>query len=479
MGKKKGRQSGQFSSKSKRAAHVSELNEAISEVRLKNSNHNMTSSNKVMVKEQMRSQHSHGSANYCRHHRLHLSTGSLVGQERKVVTSMSRLKGLLRERLLEDRALASHVRRQQWLFSTNSGNHPDPETTRSRCLSSMSSSTSTRREEEAGSGTAIGWILSYEHREYMAGIREYDEEKKRLRRMVAPSLEDLCLKELGSVLKDYISYFGRDYMHHRMEFFTSDLLSSLSKHCHDINNDIAFVLGNHAHLEHLVLHSKRCPTSTTATDQSNAGDECCCLNDEAFLPLIPQMALKQDEEVKEEVTRSAHHPSSDEEEVEEESWETLDLDGVGYQGCWKLERLEIRDYQATVVTNLIHFLGKCPRITHLSLSCSLTEVSGPKVLFARDCCTVGCYDDMADVSTTSMGGTIVDKLCNLQVLDLSGCSWVSYDILYSFVSRLKRGGSFVPLELINVKGCCSLTEEMCQSLSASMNNGPIVSKQWK
>ena len=62
-------------------------------------------------------------------------------------------------------------------------------------------------------------------------------------------------------------------------------------------------------------------------------------------------------------------------------------------------------------------------------------------------------------------GKIVDTLCNLQVLDLSGCSWVTSDILYSFIRRLNEGNSFITLELITVKGCCSLKNEVYQVLS--------------
>ena len=155
----------------------------------------------------------------------------------------------------------------------------------------------------------------------------------------------------------------------------------------------------------------------------------------------------------------------------EDSWESLDLDYVSYQGCWKLERLEIRDYQATNIKHLTTFLSKCPRITHLSLSTSLNSMSGPKILLANETEHYDCEDDDFD-------GTIVDALRNLQVLDLSGCRWITYDILHCFIKRLIKGSSFVPLELINVKGCSSLSDEMCKTLSVSMKNRPIVSKQW-
>lgn len=74
-------------------------------------------------------------------------------------------------------------------------------------------------------------------------------------------------------------------MNHRVEFFPSDLLSSLSKQCENVNKEVAFVLGNHSHLERLVLLSKN-----LATDSN--GDS--CLTDDAFLPLIPQMEFNRE-----------------------------------------------------------------------------------------------------------------------------------------------------------------------------------------
>jgi hypothetical protein len=68
----------------------------------------------------------------------------------------------------------------------------------------------------------------------------------------------------------------------------------------------------------------------------------------------------------------------------EESWEILDLNYISYQGCWKLERLEICDYQATTIKHLRNFLCKCPRITHLSLSSSVNAISGPRILLTNN-----------------------------------------------------------------------------------------------
>ena len=439
MGKKKGRQSGQFSSKSKRAAHWSELHEAASDVR------NTRNKAKAKVSSSSNSL-SNGTRN---------GDTTSLGTQRKVLTSMTRLKGLLRERLLEDRVLESNFRQQQW--------------GRSRLNDVITIDENMEQQQEC---TNVGWILSYQHREFLAGVRDFDTQKSSSTKVsVVPPLEELSLKGFASVLKDYVSYFGKDFMHQRLEYFPSDLLSSLSQQCHTINNDVAFVLGNHAHLERLVLSSSRlnnkhlpvvgCTSTTESHDQHSS-----CLTDEAFIPLIPKMVFQREEQEGNESNAPSHDV--------EESWENLDLNCISYQGCWKLERLEIRDYQATTIKHLRNFLCKCPRITHLSLSSSFNAISGPTILLTNNTEHYDCEDGDND-------GTIVDTLCNLQVLDLSGCSWVTYDILYSFIRRLhNKGNSFVPLELINVKGCCSLTDEMCQVLSTctSVKNRPIVSKRW-
>jgi len=172
MGKKKSRQSGQFSSKSKRAAHLSELNDTVSEVRKKDPKRTSKASNNSV---------SNGNYN------LYLSTRSLVGQ-RQVLMSMQRIRGLLRERLLEDRELEWNFRQQQWgLYRPSKSNESRNCNTKQEC-------------------TPTGWILSYEHRKYLAGIRECDEKKS-----IVPSLEDLCLKGFASALKDYILFWQRFY----------------------------------------------------------------------------------------------------------------------------------------------------------------------------------------------------------------------------------------------------------------------------
>ena len=82
-------------------------------------------------------------------------------------------------------------------------------------------------------------------------IKKFREENGR-----GPNTEELlAIKSLASVMKDYVDACGVEYMHDRIGTLPRSSITLLSIHCRDINDDIAYILGRHCHVQDLVLHA--------------------------------------------------------------------------------------------------------------------------------------------------------------------------------------------------------------------------------
>lgn len=408
MGKKKGRQCGDFSSKSKRAAHLTEI--------YKNADLD------TAVARCQRSK------NLSRHRSS--SSASKGAQNERASVDFRHLQTLLQERRHEDQMRATVVsRRVQHQHAVTSHNAPD-------CL-------------DRDSINEVGWILSYNHKE----SRDPKEEK------LVPSLQDLSARALAPILQDYVSAYGEYFVHESIGLLPSTVISEISANCENITDNLAHVLGNHPHLKGLVLNGSLLPKCEPIGDKIN-GKIPSRLTDKGLHSLIPQLICSK----------------TPEKSTENDSWENLESchDNEIFSGCWKLQRLELRNHDTKSIENLVLLLERCSHITHLCLSNSLNGITGPAILLHSGRFSFHAKN-LLNWEGRSENCTLIDLLKNLQVLDLSQCRWLNYELLLSFLKCLKERSTKLPLEIICIAGCCPVLLEKVQMLNVYTCQKPLIS----
>eukprot|EP01083_Nonionella_stella_P017595 49214_1 len=203
MGRKKGKQGGISGYKSKSAAFATEINNYVSE---------------------------------------HYQSSSSSRQRQR----QGQLRGILRERIMDDRQRDANHRR---IFTT---------TTRTRQSHSI---TSTLAQAQAQTQTLlscnkeippVGWLMNYDHRERMAGILPRTSRDDAARCVPVPSLHSLCIDALAPVLNAYIEALGKTYIHDRLGLLPSTTISDISMRCQDINDSMAYVVGAHSDVDRIV-----------------------------------------------------------------------------------------------------------------------------------------------------------------------------------------------------------------------------------
>ncbi len=127
MGKKKGKQSGSFGHKSKLAAYTLEINQCVSE-------HNLSSQQRK-------------SGNVTSHQR-NVSTTVQKNEQRKLLR-LNHLKGLIRDRVMEDRGRDADFRRSRMTASVNS-----------LALSRRRRDNSIKRKTQEDMPSSIGWLMN-------------------------------------------------------------------------------------------------------------------------------------------------------------------------------------------------------------------------------------------------------------------------------------------------------------------------------
>lgn len=422
MGKKKGRQSGEFSSKSKRAVHFTEI--------FKNAEGDSADA---------RCQRQHKSSRY--------GTSSLLHQRKEVRNErisidFRHLRTLLQERRFEDQALRARLV--------------------TRAPPRQNNALPSKVIPEYGRGelkSEAGWILSYDHETFMANrlshpegenVGQYWTEQK------IPSLQNISARILAPILRDYVFALGEDFVHQNIGMLPGNVISEISASCENITDDLAYVLGNHSHVRGLVLN---CPVKNNDEERMRYDDG---LTDEGLKRLIPQLIGSK----------------WNAEKSVEDSWENLEFrhDNEIFSGCWNLRRLELHNHDTKSVQNLSLLLERCPQITHLCLNNSLNETTGPALLFhSGDLDSPSSKLDWGCIN----GGTLVDLLKNLQILDLSQCKWLKYNILLPFLRCIKASTEDLPLKMIRVAGCCPDLEEKVEILNGLTLNKPLISTRYQ
>lgn len=426
MGKKKGRQCGQFSSKSKRAAHLTEIYKNAEGDSAKARCHRSESSP---------------------HHSTSPFYQTKEERNERVSVDFRHLRTLLQERRCEDRMSATLV------------NHPVPHHPNSEFWQKESKSSD------------VGWILSYNHIELKAGLGD----PKGMGAIqcgttkIIPSLQNLSARVLAPILRDYISAFGEEFVHENIGMLPSVTISEISASSENVTDDLAYVLGNHAHLEGLILNVAPFSSSKGEVGDKTTGRCRNRLTDKGLKRLIPQLICsKWDDD--EEYTATV-----DDSKENKDTWENLESchDNQMFSGCWKLRRLELRNHNTRSIENLTLLLERSPQITHLCLINSLNEITGPSLLFRSKGFTSPA--NTMSWQGCSIGGTLLDLLKNLEILDLSECKWLNYDILLNFLQIIKASTMKLPLKMISVAGCCPNLEKKVQILNELTCEKPLIS----
>ena len=334
MGKGKGHQCGSFGRKSQGAAFRHEFQEQVSQVRLNRPKPVTTKS-------------------------------SLTPKERPRLASLGQLKGLIQERQSYEQFEMMQERRRNG-FVPNA-----------RLPQLQSDPIETHPP---------GWMLHY---------GEPDDP-------IDPTVELLqksCRKMLAKHLQDYLEAMGPQDLHGALSLLPSETLSALSVEISKrggMTNELAHVLGCHAHVERLSFHAAL-HIDETLTDEGI----------EALVPYMPEQDT---------------HDSWEEMET---SIDLLQLQGVSV----RLKRLELIHCHLLTFGALERLLTKCSCITHLSLAGSLNAEDGPQVLLH-----------------------LPQWLPGLQVLDLSQCSWVTAELLYVYSNHYENRGPKV-----YSKGCATIS----------------------
>ncbi|CAJ1970282.1 unnamed protein product [Cylindrotheca closterium] len=225
------------------------------------------------------------------------------------------------------------------------------------------------------------------------------ERKRFFENSTVSSLEIMTLKVLGEYLVDYLNAMGIEQLHGALSLLPSETLAALSvliSYNTGVDNNLAYVLGNHSHVTCLSLRA-------TKIDDS--------FNDDGLLSLLP------------EVEDSSSELQS--------SWEDLDgnddgetmMANIQFDGSTsRLQRLELVECPSITVDGLLAFLEKQPFIKRLSIAgCFNREDKGEKLL-----------------------QRLPQLLPSLESLDLRRCSWVCQSSIHTLANTYERNQNGSP-----------------------------------
>jgi hypothetical protein len=315
---------------------------------------------------------------------------------------LGQLKGILRERQYEESLDLMERRRRAGFVPPRSKVHTADDAT-----------ILARLEEHPP-----GWILNG------GGKKDPSTQKQSLSSMVVESLERKCIQVLSRCIMEYLEAMGREDLHAALSLLPPDTLAELSiavSKGNGISNDLAYCIGKHAHVEELSLRSNMkigCETNNYLTD-------------EGLLELVPRLPSKaQCDDGSETIVddwEDACNDWSDETMLDTRPAaaaavpvvvDVLHLDGVNVG----LKRLELIDCLYLSSKAIMALLQKCACITHLSLAGSIQVI-----------------DDGMEVIRA-----LPELLPDLQVLDVTRCSWVTGDLLAQMRDAYERGPTSGP-----------------------------------
>lgn len=489
MGRKKGKQSGSFGSKLKRSNYLSEILQQQYEnnatLPVGQIGHAKRRSDSSILAAKRSSSISPPSSSFS------LSPSSTSISKRRTAINLNQLRGLIRERILEDRVLDANQRRARLFLTrpiTSQQSDNKQDNSHTNCI---------RRQEQVHDHLRdeiqmiqAGWLLTYDHRSVLAGLQSssfFNTSLSSSNMIGVHSLENLTIHALASVMRDYVDACGVDYMHGRMAELPGSVIAKLSSKVRDVTDDMAYVLGHHPHVERLVLNGcddfyQSCSILHEEDEEdlyeyeskSSLGSSWlttkglyCMINAENHTLISEKGECKHEEVIDSWESLSLQDEEDKITDLYSSSHVPFVRSSLETMTSWtnNLQRLELRSFHPTDPREFIGFLMKCSKLTHLSLAYSLNSITGRKLLLLED-----------DINNRKSGTkTILEVLPNLQVLDLHGCRWLQLDILKVFLDRIMRSSDTgssssssrrTTLEMVCIGGCSSYVSRECASLNS-------------
>lgn len=444
MGRKKGKQGGEFGFKSKHAAFTSDIHQIVSEHRNSSRRKHASTAGNNNLSSQISFQSSFSSS------RPRLSA------------NVNQLRGLLRERIMEERLRdATHRRATRMSMPTNS------QLRRTEDKTEMI-------DEKLSPSVPPGWLIEYDHREALAGISQHSQKNE----TSLSSLEILSIRSLAQVLNEYIFACGAKYVRERISTLTSHTITSLSALCTNVTDDTAYVLGGHAHVDCMVLNAPpRDLYQSDDIDDENNSKPGKVLTAKGLNAMILARSSSHNEPEETENEFSEHR-------VVVDSWEDIQFhDEFNHSDKFGMQRLELRNFDTGDTATFASFLCQCSMLTHLSLNKSLNAITGPQILLNSIDSEEGDNHDILENGSTK---SLLDILPKLKILDLSGCLWLHLDLLKLFLKRvmIRRNNhqrssydernSSVSLEMVYIQGCCEYLSKHCDALNNFTGRKPLI-----
>lgn len=329
--------------------------------------------------------------------------------QRPRLTSLGRLNGILRERQYEESfELMERRRRDGFVPPRTAAFH----TSENDAIPTLDDH-------------PPGWILQYG--KDLAPCQQIP---------VVESLERHCLKVLSRYIMEYLEAMGREELHAALSLLSPDTLATLSITVSKgigISDDLAYCIGKHAHVEELSLRSN--VKIGTGSNNHNHNH----LTDQGLFHLVPRLPYPAQgdnghERILEDWEDMYNNQHDDTLENRHSlAWDVFHLDGVNVG----LKRLELIDCLYLSASAVLALLEKCTCITHLSLAGSIEVI-----------------DDGVEVMQA-----LPERLTELQVLDVTRCSWGTGDVLAQMRAAYEKGYSSRKPPIVHSQGLLPSSDE--------------------
>ena len=312
-----------------------------------------------------------------------------------------------------------------------------------------------------------------------------------------PSLVTLCVQQVSrpNVLQHYIEDYGLETIHSLFSTFQPSLLTSIQVSTVTLSQapvspDSWMVMAHHSHLERLCATGGSHDCASSSTIQTEYFDSLCrhCHSMSQVLSKIIDSSYTQILggliDTHEAVDHWEDVALSDDDE-KDEPWKksmqfARQLDAASL-ACTALTRLELLDIPYLDPLVLTTFLAKCPKLTHLRLTNVFHSYSGPLFLMQHlidipmnvglnahyehdhPVNTIwGSEDDQTNKITKVSTTNGLPLIPGLQMLDLSHNSWIHDSLLKEFARKWLLCFLETPNHLhnINVSGCDTTIENI-------------------
>ena len=496
MGHKKGKQAGEFSNKRANSLHRYLLNDYISEAdefrnpvrstfraedlgRWHKDGTGVGGRDKWSTLFSKSSSSSYSSSSQTNNARL-----SSINNSAAVGRRLAHLRFLLEERRLEDRIDDRQLRLRLQRQRMQNVHNAD----RDYCCAN---------DVPDKERNEIGWLL----RQHDDNINIHKPGKDNS----IPTLQTLAAQRLGPLLPMYVAACGHEYVGNALQSVSSDILCETSIALASsteatITDGVLKALIHSGVASRLVLKGTETPfdddecTKIDDCDRDDADeDDIHLLSDVGLLSIIPRIQPISDK-------GQLDDNDNENEDSSYDNWETVVHD-ITTVGCIHLTRLELIDIPLHSGTSssssggisvdaLRHVLKSCPGITHLSLSgcfsnwhqntVLIDQADDLNMLICGSFSATNVLNFMQQVKNANGDPEVVmshfsdhfrsyegdsvlgldDMLPDLNVLDLSYCSFLTADALKLFLLKYKQRASVkqtnTTIRHVNILGCDSL-----------------------